>query len=923
MATFIRFASSLLLLQLGLSSVSEAGTVGGHHHKSINHAHLHRRALAVSNNLPGQWASRGCYTDAVNSRALYGKAYADPAMTQESCVNFCNTNNYAYAGVEYSTECYCGNVISISGKAADAGDCNMACGGAAGEACGGGNRLNVFHNDAIKTQAAGPATNAGVAGWGFLGCYTDSVGGRTLTANYVGVLGGGGNMSTLNCVNACGAAGFKLAGTEYSGECYCGNQFSNGGAPASDGLSGCSMPCNGNSSEWCGGANRLNVYGLGQKSTIAPLWAPLGCYTDSVQARTLSVGMAVPGGAANLTQENCQAACLAGKYTYSGVEYSQECYCDNSFKNGGGPASDGDAQCNMACNGNPSEVCGGPNRLNVFAYNGAAGVTTSSTTAAATTTPTGTATTTSAAATTTAPGSATGLPGNWTYRGCYVDNAAGRILYQQPDDGKLTIESCVQTCIKQGKHIAGMEYSTQCFCGDSIINGGKLATADTDCAMTCAGNAGEICGGPNRMSIYAVGNFSSYAAPTAQTNLTGNWKYQGCLTDTPQPRVFPYQIDMETNLTIPNCLNLCHEYGYSAGGVEYGNQCFCGDDSDRVNAGVQYRPATDCNTACVGDPTALCGGANAMNYYTWDNLNTWTQATGNAAGQYKFLIGGPIIPLITSPGRNGKVTFVEKHGTGVGNSTGAFELDTSSIEDYNVAWREVQGLKTDVFCSAGLTLPDKSARQINIGGWSADSLFGIRFYTPDGSPGVPGQAAWQENVDEVALQTGRWYPSAMQMVNGSILVVGGEDGSNGLPVPNLEVIPKPAGGSLVYCDWLKRTDPNNLYPFLVVLPTGDIFAGYYNEARILSETTFQTVRTLPNIPGAVNNFMGGRTYPMEGTMMVLPQSAPYTDPLGVLICGGSAPGMNIALDNCVTLQPEVPNANWTIERMVSHGICTH
>jgi hypothetical protein len=44
---------------------------------------------------------------------------------------------------------------------------------------------------------------------------------------------------------------------------------------------------------------------------------------------------------------------------------------------------------------------------------------------------------------------------------------------------------------------------------------------------------------------------------------------------------------------------------------------------------------------------------------------------------------------------------------------------------------------------------------------------------------------------------------------------------------------------------------------------------------------------LPNIPGAVDNFEGGRTYPLEGAAMSLPQHAPYTDPLEILICGGS------------------------------------
>jgi hypothetical protein len=160
------------------------------------------------------------------------------------------------------------------------------------------------------------------------------------------------------------------------------------------------------------------------------------------------------------------------------------------------------------------------------------------------------------------------------------------------------------------------------------------------------------------------------------------------------------------------------------------------------------------------------------------------------------------------------------------------------------------------------------------------------------------------------------------MANGSILVIGGETTAAGAPSPTLELLPF-TGGGLVYFEWLNRTDPNNLYPFIAVLPSDGIFVAYYNEARILDPITFDTIKNLPNMPGSVNNFLAGRTYPVEGTMMLLPQFAPYSDPLEVLICGGSAPQNGAgsqAIDNCISTRPDDPSPTWTIERMPSQRV---
>lgn len=160
---------------------------------------------------------------------------------------------------------------------------------------------------------------------------------------------------------------------------------------------------------------------------------------------------------------------------------------------------------------------------------------------------------------------------------------------------------------------------------------------------------------------------------------------------------------------------------------------------------------------CSGNATHICGGQNRISYYEWTgkNLYNWNITTGNAAGFYEFLLSSPIVPLISTPAINGKVTFLEKFGSSPNpNSTGAYELDLSQVNNYAKAWRPMH-VTSDVFCSAGLTLPDKAGRQINIGGWADDDTYGIRLYWPDGSPGTPGVHDWEENKAEVHLQNGR------------------------------------------------------------------------------------------------------------------------------------------------------------------------
>ncbi|KAK5663389.1 hypothetical protein OQA88_3817 [Cercophora sp. LCS_1] len=883
----------------------------------LSYASLSLAQLSIPT-LPGSWTSQGCWTD-VPGRTIGAAGYANGTdMTIESCIGFCETRGFPYAGVEYSVECFCGSTLAPAAAQVASTDCSMPCSGDATQPCGGPSRLNLFHTTAV----IGPQVNPGVNGFTHMGCYSEGTTGRALTHGVPGSVVPGGEMTVEKCTAACLAANFLLAGVEYGGECFCGNTISNGGAPAT----GCDMLCNGNSSEYCGAGNRLNVYTRGElpSTTASTIPSSLSSAASSAEptgpaptgpsqpaavanyewygCRTESTGIRALSGATyasdTMTLESCRAFCSA--YTYFGVEYARECYCGNFFNTGSVPASEAD--CSFTCSGNAFQYCGAGDRLSVYAKVG-------------TPPPSSTSASAVPSSTTSSAPVATDLPEGWKSYGCWLEGIGRRALpHQFPDDQLNSPSVCANKCKNAGYTIAGTEYGAQCFCGDAIYNG-ATATTESQCSMNCPGNPALKCGAGDRLSIVSDGVPQTYAPPAPQIGGLGDWEYQGCAVDNiNDKRTFYWQNFFPGVMTPKMCLDRCKEFGYAAAGLEYGEECYCGDPANMAASGSTFRPEAECNVVCAGNGSSICGGGARLSTYFWTGapLYEWDFPTDHRAGQYQFLIDGVTIPLITQETITGKVSFVSKHGTGPGNETGAYELDLTKVNNFNEAWRELH-LKTDVFCAAGITLPDKVGRQLNVGGWSGESTYGTRLYWPGHD--------WEEDVNVLSLQAGRWYPTAMIMANGSIMVIGGETGSNAAAVPSIEILPY-TGTAPLYMDWLDRTDPNNLYPYVCILPSGGIFVAYWNEARILDEVTFETIKTLPNAPGAPNDPLAGRTYPLEGSAVLLPQKYPFTDPLGILMCGGSTIGVANALDNCVSIYPDEADPQWKLERMPSFRVMT-
>jgi hypothetical protein len=214
-----------------------------------------------------------------------------------------------------------------------------------------------------------------------------------------------------------------------------------------------------------------------------------------------------------MTAEFCGDFCTGQGYPMFGTEYSRECFCGIARQAGSVAALEGD--CNMACTGDVGEMCGGPSRLSVYVAEAPP--------------PSGS---------------------TYSYQGCFTEATEGRALnlgessflatscehpHPSPSlssylstplsigdvenvlaianlfafpqtattvsDTEMTAEFCGDFCIGQGYPMFGTEYSRECFCG-TARRAGSVTALEGDCNMACTGDAGEMCGGPSRLSVY-------------------------------------------------------------------------------------------------------------------------------------------------------------------------------------------------------------------------------------------------------------------------------------------------------------------------------------------------------------------------------------------------------------------------------------
>ncbi|ELU41792.1 glycoside hydrolase family 16 protein [Rhizoctonia solani AG-1 IA] len=93
------------------------------------------------------------------------------------------------------------------------------------------------------------------AGWEAQGCITDAEAPNRVLSDHHTDTG----MNTASCIKSCAANGYKLAGTQFGKECWCGNSLAAAGG-AGQSSNGCDMSCAGDASQVCGGNYHMNLF---------------------------------------------------------------------------------------------------------------------------------------------------------------------------------------------------------------------------------------------------------------------------------------------------------------------------------------------------------------------------------------------------------------------------------------------------------------------------------------------------------------------------------------------------------------------------------------------------------------------------------------------------------------------------------------
>ena len=289
------------------------------------------------------WAYLGCGADNYFSRALTGASETMPSMTVEICVNFCGGKGFSVAGLEYGDECYCANSVPPSAAPPPyvIGNCSMPCAGDAKEICGFADALSLYQlcEGTCKNAPLGlPAASSSISAVD----PTTSVGVSANSGSSITVLKG------ISTAEPSGTTSMAVTGTAET-------EFLDVTATPLTMMNSASLSTTSTSP----GPSSTRASDI----TLLSGWASAGCFLDTLNPRSLG-GIEYAWWGQSMTSSGCVNYCSEQGYTQAGTENGGQCFCGNVLV---GSKQEPTTDCNMPCEGDKGQICGGPARLSIYA----------------------------------------------------------------------------------------------------------------------------------------------------------------------------------------------------------------------------------------------------------------------------------------------------------------------------------------------------------------------------------------------------------------------------------------------------------------------------------------------------------------------------------------------------------------------------
>lgn len=303
------------------------------------------------------WEYLGCGTDVYGSPALGMPLQDAPTMTVQNCITLCGGKGYSIAGLEYASQCFCGNSLPASASPTPGivGTCNMPCAGNSSELCGAGSRLSLYQKcggTCTNAQFGGPNSGTGVTAVPATLAPTGAV------ATPAPIVSNSTISGHSSAVAAVVASSVSVASMSTPSAVLPLNSTGSGPDSTSTDNSECPATSTIESS-----APSSTSTAPGNSSVTLPSgWTSAGCYLDTVNPRSLS-GLTYAWWGEKMTSSGCASYCADKGFSHAGTENGGQCFCGNELV---GSQTEPASDCASPCDGSASEMCGGQARLSVF-----------------------------------------------------------------------------------------------------------------------------------------------------------------------------------------------------------------------------------------------------------------------------------------------------------------------------------------------------------------------------------------------------------------------------------------------------------------------------------------------------------------------------------------------------------------------------